>query len=118
MEIFLNYLPLVIVLLILIGGVISVIFNEKKSAKEWLLLAVTEAERALGGGVGALKLRSAFNEFVKTFPHLAGIVTFERFSKWVDASLVQMKQMLKDNNKVAEYVGAAENTGEKADKSK
>lgn len=108
MEIIINYLPLIIVLLILIGGAIAFLCNEKKSAKEWLLLAVTEAEKALGGGVGALKLRAAFQEFVKTFPALAKVVTFERFSKWVDVALGQMKQMLKNNDKVAKYVGTSQ----------
>lgn len=116
MEILINYLPLIIIILILVGGAVAAIHNEKKSAKEWLLLAVTEAEKMLGDGTGVLKIRSAFAEFVKTFPLLAKIVTFERFSKWVDISLAQMKKMLKDNIKVAEYVGTKDNMFDNNDK--
>lgn len=44
--------------------------TEKQLAKvkEWLLWAVTEAEKDLGGGTGKLKLRQVYDLFVQRFP--------------------------------------------------
>lgn len=36
--------------------------------KEWLLWAVTEAEKELGSGTGQLKLRQVYDLFVQRFP--------------------------------------------------
>lgn len=105
-----EYLPFFIIVLILIGGAIATFINEKRSVQSWLLLAVSEAEKALGGGVGALKLRNVFQQFVELYPRLAKYITFETFSKWVDSALEQMKEMLKNNKKADEYIN-----GEKGD---
>lgn len=103
-AIILSYIPYIVIGLILIGGVIAVFCNQRKSVREWLLLAVTEAEKALGGGTGALKLRECFQNFVTLYPTLSKFITFERFSKWVDKALDEMKEMLKSNKKIEEYV--------------
>ena len=42
--------------------------------KEWLLWAVTEAEKQLGGGTGRIKLRYVYDMFVTRFPSLANAV--------------------------------------------
>lgn len=106
----LGYLPMILVTLILIGGTIALILNQRKTAREWLLLAVTEAEKALGGGTGKLKLRQVYQAFLTNFGLFAKFVTFETFESWVSESLEQMKKMLADNKKVEEYVN-----GEKGD---
>ena len=62
--------------------------------KEWLLWAVTVAEKELGGGTGALKLRYVYDWFVRTFPWLAKMISFEYFSQMVDEALEQMKKCL------------------------
>lgn len=72
--------------------------------REWLLYAVTEAERELGGGTGKLKLRQVYDLFVTRFPWLAKIVSFETFSGLVDDALDEMREMLKNNNAVKELV--------------
>ena len=110
LSLILGYLPMILVVVILIGGAIALILNQRKSAKEWLLLAVCTAEKELGGGLGKLKLRSSFEAFVKTFPLLSKFITFETFSSWVDVALDEMKKMLVENKKVEEYVN-----GEKGD---
>lgn len=94
----------VIVGVILIVGGICFIINQKKSIKEWLVLAVTEAEKALGSKTGRLKLRLVFENFVKLFPFFSKFVSFVKFSKWVDIALDQMKVMLTSNKEVQEYV--------------
>ena len=73
--------------------------------KEWLLYAVTEAERELGGGTGQLKLRQVYDLFVQRFPAVAAVISFDTFSGWVDEALEQMREMLEQNQSVQKYVG-------------
>lgn len=72
--------------------------------REWLLGAVTAAERELGGGTGQLKLRQVYDLFVARFPWLAKTVSFNTFSDLVDEALVEMRRMLKSNEAVQAYV--------------
>ena len=72
--------------------------------KQWLLLAVTTAEKELGGGTGQLKLRYVYDMFVQRYPVAAQIVSFDTFSLWVDEALENMKRMLKDNRDAADCV--------------
>ncbi len=77
--------------------------------REWLLWAVTEAEKELGGGTGKLKLRQVYDLFVTRFPWLAKIVSFELFSDMVDDALDEMREMLQNNKAVQQLVeGGAE----------
>lgn len=78
--------------------------EQLKSLKEWLLWAVTEAERELGSGTGQLKLRYVYNMFIERFGTLSKIITFEMFSCLVDDALVGMKKLLSTNTAVQEYV--------------
>ena len=76
-----------------------------KKVKEWLLFAVVQAEKELGGGTGQLKLRYVYDMFVSKFKFVQMLVSFEEFSEMVDDSLDIMRGMLSTNNKVKEYVG-------------
>lgn len=80
--------------------------GEKKLSKvrEWLLYAVTEAEKNLGGGTGQIKLRYVYDMFLVKFPYIAKVVSFESFSKLVDEALEKFRELLKTNKKVSEYV--------------
>jgi hypothetical protein len=87
--------------------------TDKKVAavKEWLLYAVTEAEKELGGGTGQLKLRHVYDMFISKFK-FASFIKFETFSGWVDEALEKMEHLLSTNEKVAAYVenkGASDN---------
>lgn len=70
----------------------------------WLLWAVTEAEKDLGGGTGKLKLRQVYDLFVTRFPWLAKLVSFELFSDMVDDALEEMREMLDTNQAVKAFV--------------
>lgn len=74
--------------------------------KEWLLYAVTEAEKELGSGTGQLKLRYVYDMFLSKFPYLAKFVSFEFFSKLVDEVLEKFKEMFKTNTAVSAYVSS------------
>lgn len=72
--------------------------------REWLLWAVTEAEREFGSGTGQLKLRSVYDLFVQRFPQLATVISFNTFSDLVDDALEKMRDMLAKNGAVQAHV--------------
>lgn len=89
--------------MIIIALIVAVkVFGEQK-VKNWLVWAVGEAEKQFGGGTGQLKLRSVYNEFVKMFPKLSLIITFNRFSYLVDEALEVLSEMLM-NDKIADII--------------
>lgn len=75
--------------------------------QEWLLWAVMQAEKQLGGGTGQLKLRYVYDMFVARFPTVSKILTFEAFSIMVDIALAKLNEMLSNNKKVQQYVYGA-----------
>ena len=75
-----------------------------KKIKEWLLYAVTEAEAALGGGTGPLKLAMVYDMFIERFPFLSKMITFERFSALVDLALEKMRKLLEENEDIARFI--------------
>ena len=78
--------------------------EQLNAVREWLLMAVTEAERELGGGTGKLKLRYVYDLFVVRFPWLAKVIPFAVFSTLVDDALIEMHEMLNTNDAVKKYV--------------
>ena len=78
--------------------------KQLKKVREWLLYAVTKAEKKLGGGTGQIKLRYVYDRFVKRFPWLAWAISFEKFSMMVDEALEKMKGMLESNKAMQELV--------------
>lgn len=72
--------------------------------QEWLLWAVAEAEKALGGGTGQLKLRFVYDLFVTKFPLVAKFVPFALFSEMVDKALAKFNEILSNNKKVKAYI--------------
>ena len=75
-----------------------------ENLKEWLKLAVTETEAALGSGTGQLKLQDVYDMAVEKFPWVGEFITFETFSTWVDEALEWMNNQLESNEKVKAYV--------------
>ena len=112
MEFIINYwyiIVAVIAALVVAGVAVYRYFGLPSDAqldkvREWLLWAVTEAEKELGGGTGKLKLRQVYDLFVTRFPWLAKIVSFELFSDMVDDALDEMREMLQNNKAVKALV--------------
>lgn len=71
---------------------------------EWLVGACADAEKDLGGGTGALKLRRVYDWFIVKFAWLATEISFEEFSTYVDQALQQMKVMLENNEAIKAYI--------------
>lgn len=81
--------------------------TEEKLAKvkEWLLFAVTAAEKELGSGTGQIKLRYVYDMFLTKFSYLAKSVSFETFSDLVDQALDKFRGLLDSNVNLKDYVG-------------
>ena len=93
------------VLIVLVLNFIKLPKNQQlEKVKQWLLIAVTEAEKALGSGTGRLKLSYVYDLFVTKFPWLAKIIPFETFSNLVDEVLEDMRKLIEANPNVNEYV--------------
>lgn len=112
MEIIIKYWYIILaVIAVLVAAAVAVyrylgLPREEQLAKvrEWLLWAVTKAERELGGGTGKLKLRQVYDLFVVRFPWLVQAVSFELFSGMVDDALDEMRKMLQTNGAVKNLV--------------
>lgn len=78
--------------------------KQLKKVKEWLLYAVTKAEKELGSGTGQIKLRYVYDMFVERFTWLSRVISFEMFSMMVDEALDKMKEMLTNNKAMQEFV--------------
>ena len=78
--------------------------KQLSKVKEWMLYAVTKAEKELGGGTGQIKLRYVYDMFVARFTWLAKTISFEMFSMMVDEALDKMKTMLESNKAMQELV--------------
>lgn len=75
-----------------------------KGFKNWLVWAVTEAESLFGSKTGQLKLRYAYELAIKRFPILAKLIPFSLFSKFVDSALEVMRNMIENNQSIADAV--------------
>ena len=83
-----------------------------QAVKEWLKYAVTIAEAELGSGTGQLKLRMVYDMFLQTFSALAGKITFEDFSAYVDEALEWLDNQLESNAAVAAIVAGEDEPAE------
>ena len=103
-------------LAVIIAGIIAFfklpLATQKKHIKQWLLWAVSAAERSFGGGTGQLKLREVYDKFITKFPFVSKLISFETFSNLVDEALEEMRDMLNKNNNISAII-----TPNKGDKS-
>ena len=121
LEFIINYwwIILIVIAFLIVVGYVFYTFckmpNSKQLAKlsEWLLWAVAQAEKELGSGTGQLKLRYVYDMFILRFSAIAKVISFEAFSELVDEALYIFRNMLKDNQAVINYVGAAPEAAEK-----
>ena len=100
-----NWCVLVGLIALVIAVGIYLFQTDKKRVLEWLLGAVTFAEKELGSGTGKLKLRSVYDAFITKFPVLSKVISFKTFSGLVDKALEQMKDILSNNIAVQNFVG-------------
>ena len=107
-----NYWWVLVVIAAAIGVIVYFINNFTKmphdtqldKIREWMLYAVIQAEKTLGGGTGQVKIRYVYDMFVSKFPSVAKVISFETFSMLVDEALQKMRKILDTNDKVKAYV--------------
>lgn len=112
MEWIANYWPLLVALVAVLAVIIFAICKFAKQprpeqlakVREWLLYAVTAAQKQFGSGTGQIKLRYVYDKFLTKFPAFAPIISFELFSNLVDEALVKFKEILETNNMIQKYV--------------
>lgn len=110
-DFLLNYWQHILIGLLFITGVIFFILNQRKNIKEWLLYAVTKAERELGSKTGKIKLRQVYDWFIVSFPITSKIISFNAFSRLVDIALEEMRHLLETNEQCKLYVEGADTNG-------
>lgn len=93
-----------ILVVFVIVAILAILALRFSAFRNWLVFAVTEAEKALGSGTGQLKLRYAYDLAIKTFPVIAKIIPFELFSWLVDCALNVMNKMIDNNNEIAKAI--------------
>lgn len=105
-------------IIIITAIVVFIRFNKKsveeqiKQVKEWLLYAVMAAEKELGSGTGAIKLRFVYDMFVTKFPLLVALIPFTTFSQFVDEALDKFKELLATSPELQLYVNQQEQLNE------
>lgn len=82
-----------------------------KNLKEWLKWAVVQAEKELGSGTGALKLRMVYDMAIQKYPWLINYISFDTFSNWVDEALDWMRKQLETNVNIKLLVNGGEKNG-------
>lgn len=95
-----NYSLLIVAAII----IVYVVLSGEQSVKNWLLYAVSMAEKELGSGTGRLKLVQVYTNFVSSYPVFSKIVPFAVFSLWVDLALKEMRKILETNVDINAYV--------------
>lgn len=95
---------IIYVILIALAVILALMGLGLVNMRQWLLYGVTEAEAALGGGTGQIKLRMVYDMAVTRFGWLAKVIPFNLFSQLVDLALVQMRELLETNQAVAALV--------------
>ena len=76
--------------------------RQVENIKQWLIFACLEAEKMLGSKTGKVKLRYVYDLFVSKF--ISCLIPFDTFSKWVDDSLIDMRNMISTNKAIKKIV--------------
>lgn len=93
-----------IILAVILAAVLIVGGIYVNGFKNWLVWAVSEAEKTFGSNTGKLKLRYAYNLAIQHFPHLAKLIPFPVFSWMVDKALEIMRDMIDNNKSIADAI--------------
>lgn len=102
-------------ILLIVAAIVAVVFfafkGNKSVVMKMLYALVTEAEKAYGGGTGALKLATVMSLI---YPKLPGVIklfiTEATLAKWVEDALTAAKEAWKQNAAIAEYIASPADT--------
>lgn len=103
-----NWYMLIVGICVILAAIISCVKFMKKTEEErheqirgWLLQAVIIAEQEYGSGTGKMKLSAVYDAFCDALPWIAKVISFEKFSVYVDEALVEAKKLLSANGSMA-----------------
>lgn len=97
--------PKIIIIVVAVLLVLSIIAALNFSAfHNWLVYAVSEAEKRFGGKTGKLKLRYVYDLAIEAFPVIAKVIPFSFFCAMVDSALVIMRGMIDDNKAISDII--------------
>lgn len=99
-----DYKIIILIVVAVVAIVTTILALRFSSFRNWLVFAVSEAEKALGGGTGKLKLRYAYNIAIKYFPTLTKMIPFSVFSAMVDKALETMRLMIDTNKAISDVI--------------
>ena len=96
-------------LLLIVAAVATLVFYSFKGSKsvvmKMLYALVTEAEKELGSGTGALKLASVMATIYPKLPTVIKMfITEKTLTKWVEDALKEAKETWKKNAAIAGYI--------------
>lgn len=111
-DLLMQYWYIILVLFIIGAGVGSLVYKfikmpskeRKEKIIKWLVWACAEAEKELGSKTGKIKLMSVWSSFVKVFPSVASVITFETFSSWVDDALKELETYIESEKAIKNYI--------------
>lgn len=102
-----NWFLIVCGLAVLVGALTYIIgFAKKptseqiKNIKEWLYLAVLNAEKEFGDGMGKIQLKAVYEKAVSLFPWV-GFFPYSKFEELVALALASVKEDLKTEGTAA-----------------
>ena len=108
-----NFRIIFLIVAAVLAVVLTILSLRFSSFRNWLVFAVSEAERTLGGGTGKLKLRYAYNIAIKYFPTLTKMIPFSLFSVMVDNALETMRAMIDTNKAISDVIHNKDKTDNK-----
>lgn len=96
-------------LLLIVAAVAALVYcafkGNKSVVMKMLYALVTEAERELGGGTGALKLAAVVSSVYPKLPAVIKMFITEKIlTKWIEEALAAAKETWKKNAAISEYI--------------
>ena len=106
-------------ILLIVAAVAAVVFfafkGNKSVVMKMLYALVTEAEKAYGGGTGALKLATVIAAIYPKLPAMLKLfITEATLTKWVEDALTAAKEAWKKNAAIADYIAKPADTAPEA----
>lgn len=74
------------------------------SFKNWLVYAVSKAEKLFGSKTGKLKLRYVYYLAIEAYPLIVKLLPFSIFNILVDSSLKAMRLMIENNKEISDII--------------
>lgn len=92
------------IILVVLGLAIILYVMSLSSFKNWLVYAVSKAEKLFGSKTGKLKLRYVYYLAIEAYPLIVKLLPFSIFSILVDSSLKAMRLMIENNKEISDII--------------